>query len=278
MKKLIDLKADVVGVCTREQSPFNADFADLTPLCRKYNISVRYITDINCGESIEWIRALSPDVIFCFGWSRLLKTELLNLAPLGVVGYHPAALPGNRGRHPIIWALVLGLDKTASTFFFMDEGADSGDILSQRPIAISENDDAGSLYQRITKTAIQQIEEFMPMLASGNCQRIPQDHSKGSYWRKREKKDGRIDWRMSARSIHNLCRGLTKPYVGAHFEIEGNEIKVWEATVIKDSDKNIEPGKVLAFDKSGTVVKAGKDSVRLIVTEPVLEIQPGNYL
>ena len=278
LAKLIDIKADVVGVCTLEKSPFNADHIDLTPLCRKHNIPVKYTTDINSSENIDWIRLLSPDVIFCFGWSRLLKSELLNLAPLGVVGYHPAALPANRGRHPLIWALVLGLDETASTFFFMDEGADSGDILSQRPITISEDDNAGILYQRVTETALEQMEEFVPALASDRYQRIPQDHSKASYLRKRGNKDGQIDWRMTARSIRNLVRGLTKPYIGAHFELDGEIIKVWETMVVKNSKKNIEPGKVLATDENGTVVKTGVDSIKLIKTEPELEIETESYL
>jgi methionyl-tRNA formyltransferase len=63
---------------------------------------------------------------FCLGWSNLLKAEILKAAPLGVIGFHPAALPANRGRHPLIWALGLGLDETATTFFFMDKGADRG--------------------------------------------------------------------------------------------------------------------------------------------------------
>jgi methionyl-tRNA formyltransferase len=76
-------------------------------------------------EALTWIRAKVPDVIFCFGWSKLLKQKLLKLAPLEVVGFQPAALHANRGRHPVLWALVLGLYKTASTFFFMEEGRDS---------------------------------------------------------------------------------------------------------------------------------------------------------
>ena len=278
LAKLIDMTAEVEGVCTLEKSPFNADHVDLTPLCRENNIPVKYINNINSGESINWIKSLVPDVIFCFGWSRLLKSELLNLAPMGVVGYHPAALPANRGRHPLIWALVLGLDETASTFFFMDEGADSGDILSQRPITISKNDDARTLYLRVIETALEQMEKFVPALASGNYQKTPQDHGKASYWRKRGVKDGKIDWRMTARSIHNLVRGLAKPYVGAHFELDGEIIKVWETTVVENSKKNIEPGKVLMVDKKGIVVKTCEDSVLLVKTDPVLEIQQGSYL
>ena len=87
---------------------------------------------------------------------------------MGIVGYHPAALPSNRGRHPLIWALVLGLTETASTFFFMDEGADSGDILDQRPVSILPSDDAKSLYERISQVAISQIRDFVPRLTEKN--------------------------------------------------------------------------------------------------------------
>ena len=104
--------------------------------------------------------SLAPDVIFCFGWSRLIKKTLLNIAPLGVIGFHPALLPANRGRHPLIWSLILGLKESGSTFFFMDEGADSGDILSQLNVSISEMDDAGTLYVNVQSSAVDDIDTF----------------------------------------------------------------------------------------------------------------------
>jgi len=278
LTRLIAIKTNVVGVCTLEKSSFNTDHVDLTPFCRQHNIPVKYTTDINSDENIGWVKTLAPDIIFCFGWSRLLKIDLLNLAPLGVLGYHPAALPANRGRHPLIWALILGLKETASTFFFMDEGVDSGDILSQHPIKISKNDDAGSLYNRIIEVSLEQIDEFIPTLVSGDYKRIPQDHTKANTWRKRSKSDGLIDWRMSAMTIHNLVKGLTKPYIGAHIEYKDEIIKVWKTTVVENNKKNIEPGKVLTVDESGTVVKTGENSVRLEKTDPVLEIRIGSYL
>ena len=277
LEKLIVLKANIVGVCTLEKSPFQADYIDLTQLCIKHNIQVRYTTDINSDENISWIKTLAPDVIFCFGWSRLLKSKLLSLAPMGVVGYHPAALPTNRGRHPLIWALILGLNETASTFFFMDEGADSGDIISQYPIKISENDNAGTLYKRITETALKQIDEFTK-IAPGDCKRIKQDHSKSNTWRKRGKNDGEIDWRMSAKTIYNLVRGLTKPYFGAHIKYKDEIIKIWEAKLIRGGEENIEPGKVILVDNDGILVKTGEDAIRLIKTDPVLDVEPGSYL
>ena len=118
LAKLVDLNAIIIGVIARESSTFHADFHDLRPFCKKNNINFKYVKNINAEKNVEWIRNQNPDVIFCFGWSQLLKANLLNIVPLGVIGYHPAKLPENRGRHPLIWALCLGLKETASTFFF----------------------------------------------------------------------------------------------------------------------------------------------------------------
>jgi methionyl-tRNA formyltransferase len=279
LERLLSINAEVVGVCTLHESRFNADYVDLGVLSEDHEIPWIYAEDINSSETLGWIRKKSPDVIFCFGWSRLLKQELLRLPPMGVVGFHPAALPANRGRHPLIWPLVLGLEKTASTFFFMDAGADSGDILSQREVLIDYEDNARTLYDKVTRCALGQIEEFVPQLAAGKYQRRKQDHQFANTWRKRDSADGKIDWRMSAYSIHNLVRGLSKPYVGAHFIVRGQEIKVWETTVVSATDRrNIEPGKVLMQIGSKPVVKCGEDAICLLSTEPSFEPAVGDYL
>jgi methionyl-tRNA formyltransferase len=278
LEALIQMRANVVGVCTLADAPFNADHIDLTAMASRAGIAVCYTPDINSAESIEWIQKRSPDVVFCFGWSRLIKQPLFNLAPLGVIGYHPAALPANRGRHPLIWALALGLEQTASTFFFMDEGADSGDILSQKQLTIRETDDAGSLYERITEVAMAQLKEFVPALKNGRYTRASQVGALTNYWRKRSRIDGQIDWRMPARSIHNLVRALCHPYPGAHFMHKGQEIKIWRTEIVSEKRNNLEPGKVLAVAKSDIVIKAGTDAVRLLNIDPTPVLTLGDYL
>ena len=181
LEKIIDLGANVVGACTKKSSLFNADHRDLSPLCKKNDSPVKYVSNINSESAIDWIKSLAPDVIFCFGWSSLLKEDLLAIPKQGVIGYHPSLLPENRGRHPISWALVLGLEKTGSTFFFMDEGVDNGDILSQKEVPIFCDDDAGILYKRITAAALCQLEDFLPRLESGEFKRIKQDQDKVSF-------------------------------------------------------------------------------------------------
>ena len=177
LRRLIEINSKVVGVCTQKQSSFNADYVDLSMLSLSFDIPIRHTPNINSEETIDWISDLAPDIIFCFGWSQLIKQPLLSIAPLGVLGYHPAAIPANRGRHPLIWALVLGLKESASTFFFMDEGADSGDILSQQRLPIHDSDDAGILYKRMTQTALKQIEKFVPNFSKWKFQ----EDSSGSF-------------------------------------------------------------------------------------------------
>jgi len=278
LQKLLSINAQVVGVCTLQESAFNADHVDLTPLCDANRIPCCNTPDINSPEVLRWIRQKEPDVIFCFGWSKLIKQELLLLPPMGIVGFHPAALPANRGRHPLVWALALGLKKTASTFFFMDLGADSGDILSQVEVNISEDDDAEMLYDKVSAIAMAQIEEFFPLLSSGSYPRIAQDHSKANVWRKRGPKDGTIDWRMSAEAIYNLVRALAKPYIGAHFMVNGKEVKVWKSAVEPYASNNIEPGKVIGFRDSAPLIKCGKDALILSCIDPVIQLSEGAYL
>lgn len=264
LEKVLQSGGNVVGVVTKESSSFNSDFCDLSSTCINHDIPWIYVTDINGEKSLTWIRSVKPDIIFCFGWSSLLKKELLEICNMGVLGYHPALLPQNRGRHPLIWALVLGLKKTGSTFFFMDEGADSGPILSQKEINIYESDDAGSLYKRMTQVALNQIEEFIPQLQSGLYPLMEQDDSKANVWRKRYVTDGKIDFRMDAVSIYNLVRGLTSPYSGAHIElVDGTQVKIWKAEASECNINNIEYGKVIEIKNNNILVKCLNGAVWL---------------
>lgn len=278
LERVISLNLNVVGVCTLKKSDFNTDFVDLSVTSDNYNIPWIYAKDINSEVVVQWIKKKTPDVIYCFGWSRLLSPAVLNLAPLGVVGFHPAALPKNRGRHPLIWALVLGLERTASTFYFMDMSADSGDILSQQEVLITKDDDARVLYERVTAVAMMQIDEISTSLATRSFERKKQDDGIANTWRKRSKGDGQIDWRMSAKSIHNLISGLAKPYVGAHFVFKEQEIKVWRSAVVVDAPDNMEPGKVLMKAGANPIIKCGEDAICLLETEPDFEPIVGGYL
>ena len=271
--------ADIVGVITKKNSVYNSDFRDITPLCKRYNIPYIYVNNINEAQTINFIEIHKPDIGYCFGWSQLIDDKIINLFPKGMIGYHPAALPNNRGRHPIIWALVLGLKETSSSFFKIEKTADSGEILSQEKLEISYEDDASTLMKKLLDIGSSQIVSLTKQLESDEViKAIP--NKGGNSWRKRNKFDGLIDWRMSSESIYNLVRALTKPYVGAHFIFNNKEIKVWKAKEIFDKDKkynNIEPGKVKIIGKEQILVKTGDNLIQLLEYDSVI-INDGEYL
>ena len=256
----------IVGVVTRKASKFQSDFCSLEPIAREFGIPVFLAEGRDDKRIVEFCEGLAPTVIFCFGWSMLLHARVLKFPPLGVFGYHPTALPQNRGRHPIIWALALGLSETASTFFKMVEEADAGPIVSQKSIAISPDDDAGSLYKRLTDAAADQVLDLVRHLEAGSVVYREQDHAKANTWRQRTEKDGLIDWRMSATSIHNLVRALTHPYVGAHIGRADGNARVWRTSLQEDkAPSNLEPGRIVRILSDNViVVKCGAGTIRLI--------------
>jgi methionyl-tRNA formyltransferase len=160
----------------------------------------------------------------------------------------------------------------------MDKGADTGDILSQVDFEISYQDDARNLYDKVVNIALIQIVEFIPALEKGTYTRIKQNEKESNSWRKRNELDGEIDFRMNSRSIYNLTRALTKPYVGAHIKFNEINCSVWKVKESNDFQENIESGKVLrVFDKV-FVVKTYDGAIEIIEHDFKEMPKVGEYL
>ena len=160
LRELINNNENIVGVITTTKNTFNSDYIDLSKICKKNNINIKKVEDINSHESIDFIRKKNPDLIFCIGFSQLIKKEIIDIPKKAIIGFHPTKLPQNKGRHPLIWSIILGLEETASTFFEIDESIDSGCIISQELVPIYYEDYAIDLYERVLNKAKLQIVEL----------------------------------------------------------------------------------------------------------------------
>ena len=267
-----------VGVVAKQSAGLNSDYCDLSTAAKLNEIPYYKTNDINEKSVIHFLSELQPDYVFCLGWSQLLSDRALKVAKIENIGYHPTKLPLNRGRHPVIWSLVLGLEKTGSTFFFLRSKADSGPILIQDEVLINYEDDAASLIDKLTKKASDQIDILINKIKQKNLKPVAKTDKNGNFWRRRGEVDGKIDFRMQPSAIYNLTRALTRPYVGAHVEFNGKTFKVWRVEEKKMDSKNIEPGKVLAINKSGILVQAGGGCVLLVDHELSDVIEVGSYL
>lgn len=281
LEKSINLKLNVVGICTLKKS-LNYDFYDLKKTFSESNIPKYYSKDINSKLSYNWIKNKRPDIIFCFGWSQLLKKKIYSLAKIATVGFHPSELPKNRGRHPIIWSLALGLKKTASSFFLIDsEKPDTGKIISQKIIRIKENDTAKTLYRKIINQSLKQLPKIIDIFKKNK--KIKNNKLvKSSYWRKRNYDDGKVDWRMSAKKIYDLSRALAKPYMHSHFIVNKKEVKILSCKIKNKKNTNIninfEPGKILLKRKKFFDVKCGEGVIRILKTNKKIKLNNINYL
>ncbi len=262
LRELVRRRSNLVAVLSvsPRQARFNSDFVDLEPFARAHRIPFYRIGRVSDPETVDLIRSLDPDLIFVFGFSQLIPSEVLQIPRLGNIGTHPSLLPRDRGRHPLIWALVDGQTECGLTFFFLDKGADSGDILWQQRFPIEKEDDAGSLYEKISTLAVEAITEFLPGLEAGEAPRVAQDPSKATVRRKRGAEDGVIDWNTPAENCHNLVRALTRPYVAATAHIDGIEVRVWKSRIENDPGslpdlREGSPGQILKIQGNQLAVK-----------------------
>ena len=199
-----------------------------------------------------FIKNLKPDYIFCFGWSHILNSDIIKIPSKKCIGYHPTLLPMNKGRHPIIWAIVLGLKFTGSSFFEIINRIDSGKVLSQKKVKISKGETSTSLYKKLIFIAKKQLKALLKKIDSNSFTKKKSNYKiYSNYWRKRNFEDGIIDFRQSSKSIIRLVNALKYPYPNASIEINGKFIKVKDCKLKKPGRRNyenLEPGRILKTD------------------------------
>ncbi len=208
---------------------------------------------------------MRPEVIYSFYYRNLLPEAVIELAPLGAFNLHGSLLPKYRGRAPVNWMLVNGETTGGVTLHHMVARADAGDIVAQRAVEISNDDDALTLYKKIVPLGAAIIREYHPSIVAGKALRRQQDLNAGSYFGRRRPEDGRIDWQWPAPRIFNLVRAVTHPYPGAYCFVNGRKLYVWRAAVGQQSGVCGRPGSIVGNAGDGSIeIAAGEGSVRLI--------------
>jgi methionyl-tRNA formyltransferase len=198
------------------------------------------INHINDKKSIEEIRRANLDWLFIVGWSQIANSEVLELPRLGVLGMHPTLLPQGRGRASVPWAIIKGLSETGVTLFKLDNGVDTGPILSQIKIPIKRKETATSLYKLIANGHCDLIKNvWLNNLLPNNISLDYQDDNNATIWPGRKPEDGQILNNMSMEKIDCIVRATTKPYPGAFFLNNNKKIIIWNGKVnnsFKESD------------------------------------------
>ncbi|MBV7332000.1 methionyl-tRNA formyltransferase [Chloroflexi bacterium TSY] len=187
---------------------------------------------MNSDKYLQYIHRWTPHLLLALGWYYIIPRKVRESTPLGCAGIHASLLPKYRGGAPIPWAIINGEKETGVTFFYFDDGVDTGDIIAQKSFSIDDVDTCRTVYEKANQASIDLLKEYLPMMSAGHAPRFAQDETKATVFPQRRPEDGLIDWSWDAKRIQNFIRAQTKPYPGAFTYIEGKKVTIWDATVV----------------------------------------------
>lgn len=211
----------------------------LDEFCKDKDIDLYKINHINDTEVKELIKQYNLDWLFIIGWSQIADKELLESPEKGVLGMHPTLLPTGRGRAAIPWAIIKGLSKTGVTLFKLDEGVDTGPILAQQEIALTDKSTSTELYEIVDETHVKLMKNIIPSILSDQVVLEIQDDSLATEWAGRRPEDGEILLKNSVNEAETLIRAVTKPYPGAFVFLNGVKHIIWEAQITTEVTDNL---------------------------------------
>jgi len=206
------------------------------------------------------LRAAQPEALVVAAYGLPLPPEVLNLASFGAWNIHASLLPRWRGAAPIQHALLAGDRETGISIMRMDAGLDTGPVLAQHRMRIADDDDAGTLHDKLAALGAQAIVGALAEIQAGRARTVEQPDVGATYARKIDRKDTILDWSLPAAELERAVRAF-RPTPGAVTRLQGKPIKIWRAAVVTGHGA---PGTVLAAGEA--LVVACRDGA-LAITE-----------
>ncbi len=230
----------------------------------KYDIPVFQPVKIKAPEAVEELKKFEADIFVVAAFGQILSKEILDMPKYGCVNIHASLLPKYRGAAPIQWAVIDGEEETGVTIQQMNEGVDTGDILSQEIVKLDSKETGASLFDKLAVCGAQLIVKTLEDIEKGTITPIKQDDSKSTHAKMLDKSHGKIDWSMDAVSIERLVRGLNS-WPSAYSYFNGKSVKLWNCDVV-DSEciNNEESGTIIYVDKEYFDIACGKGILRVL--------------
>ena len=230
--------------------PFEAigypDVANLPNPITK-NIKTLQPKNLKDPSFLNEIKLLKPDIFIVVAF-RMLPKILWEIPKKGTINLHASLLPNLRGAAPIHWAIINGLQKTGVSTFYINENIDCGEIIEQKKVSISENENTGELYNKLKKIGALTILSTLEKIDEKDFKSIKQNESKENLKApKLNRENTKIDWNKPSNEIHDFIRGLN-PFPSAWTSITENKkiLKIYKSrrysSIINEKQK---PGTII---------------------------------
>ncbi|WGU96946.1 methionyl-tRNA formyltransferase [Paenibacillus dendritiformis] len=273
LRMLIQEGYEIAAVVTQPDRPVGRKRV-LTPTPVKaealqHRLTVWQPEKLRTSDTVDDIRALQPDLIVTAAYGQILPKAVLDIPRLGCINVHGSLLPKYRGGAPIQRSIMNGETVTGVTIMYMAEGMDTGDMISRVEVPIGEDDNAGTMFAKLSEAGADLLRRTLPDIIAGRVEAVPQPHDEATYAPNLKREDERIDWTRPAEQIANQVRGLV-PFSGAFTTWNGEVFKVWACRPepAATGEAAAAPGTVLTAGTDGLQVQTGQGVLSLLEVQP----------
>ena len=259
LKALIQANISVVAVVTVADKPAGRGRklheSAVKKAANDFGIPILQPTSLKDAAFLTELAAFNADLFVVVAF-RMLPEVVWNMPPLGTFNLHGSLLPAYRGAAPINWAIINGDTKTGVTTFFLDKNIDTGSIIQQSEIAISDNWTAGELHDVMMPLGADLVVNTVHSIFKGQCTLQPQSSELATHAPKLNKENCSLDFTKSPNQIINQIRGLS-PFPGAYF----GDYKFMNAEICVAETTSSNP--ILFRLKGGLFLKYSKGAISL---------------
>lgn len=233
-----------------------SDYYDLHEYCDAHGIATLDTTNVNDEKTIGLLKDQKPDYLFTFGWSQIFKEEFISCFSQFIIGTHPSKLPYGRGRAPLPWTVLEGLEESAVSFFKIDQGVDTGSIITQRPFKIPQRAYVEEVYGLVSRELAKGFYELYQKISSGEeIKSSPQKEEGATNRGKRSPEDGLISFNSPVEEVDRLIRAVSHPYPGAYCYYKYRKIIFWAVDLDTQGNYSGTLGQILKRGDGGILVR-----------------------
>ena len=264
--------ADVVAVYSQPDRPAGRGMKLRPPAVKEraleLGLPVHQPAKMRDGTVAEQLRSLELDVALVVAYGRILPRPILDAPRMGCLNVHASILPRWRGAAPIQWAIASGDRTTGVSLMKLDEGMDTGPVITTDETPIAPNETTAELGRRLSAMGAAMVARDLPACVRGELEPNTQA-GEPTHARLLTKEDGALDFGWTAQQVHDRVRAM-HPWPGAYTTDQGERLKVHRSRLLEAEGAHGAPGEVIAVSEEGLHVACAKGVVGLIELQ-----QPG---
>jgi methionyl-tRNA formyltransferase len=268
---LIHNKFNVVAVVTAPDKPQGRGqkivYSPVKESALKHDVPVLQPTNLKAPEFLEELKTYNANlqVVVAF---RMLPEAVWAMPAIGTFNLHASLLPQYRGAAPINWAIINGEKETGVTTFFLRHDIDTGSIIFQEKETIHDDDNVGTLYERLMKKGAALVLKTVECIANDSYTSTPQPEKVSiKHAPKIFKETCEINWDQPTEVVRNFIRGLS-PYPAAWTTIQGKIFKIYTVSIADKKDIGPKPGELNSDNKNYLYIKTSDGWISVDELQP----------